>query len=104
MEATQLGRPSKYPSSMILHLSDVEEISGLDSSLKKNTAFIRRLKNIMADNYKLILSEFAGLRLTKYLEEAAGSICENRFKSTGDYAATIEVNKRQRTFLNVFIR
>lgn len=82
----------------------MEEISGLDSSLKKNTAFIRRLRNITTDNCKLILNEFVGLRLTKYLEEAAGSISDNRFKSAGDYAATIEVNKKRQWQFFEFIR
>lgn len=63
----------------------------LDASLKKCTAFIKRLRGITADNYEAIVGEFRSLRLSKYLGEVVVAVMENRPRSAGDVAAVVEV-------------
>jgi regulator of nonsense transcripts 2 len=48
----------------------------LDSSLKRNTAFVRKVKVISEDQRTSILKEAQELNLTRYLEEVANSIAE----------------------------
>lgn len=69
----------------------MDDIPNLDASLKKCTAFIKRLKGITADNYEAIMGEFLALRLSKYLGEAVVAVLENRLRSAGEVAAVIEV-------------
>lgn len=69
----------------------MDDIPSLDASVKKCTAFIKRLKSVTADNHEAIVGEFCALRLSKYLEEAVASLLENRLRSAGDVAALVEV-------------
>ncbi|XP_059153524.1 regulator of nonsense transcripts 2-like isoform X2 [Physella acuta] len=54
----------------------------LDSSLKKNTAFIRKLRNMTESQKDSLSKEFLGLNLTKYIEEVAGAIIDAKLKMT----------------------
>lgn len=68
--------------------------ASLDSSLKKNTAFIKRLRTgISASAQAGLLSEIKTLSLQKYLSEIISATAEglSRLKSAGDIAAGIEV-------------
>lgn len=75
--------------------SDVFSVgSSLDSSLKKNTAFIKRLRTgITAAAQSGLISEIRTLSLQRYLSEIIAATAEglNRLKTPGDIAAGIEV-------------
>ncbi|KAF2668337.1 putative nonsense-mediated mRNA decay factor [Microthyrium microscopicum] len=65
-----------------------------DSSLKKNTAFIKRLRTaISAPNVSLFLTEVAGLSLYKYMAEIISSLYEGlqKLKTPADIAASVQV-------------
>ncbi|KAK5072861.1 mRNA decay protein [Lithohypha guttulata] len=74
---------------------DVYQVgSSLDSSLKKNTAFIKRLRTgISASAQAGLLSEIKTLSLQKYLSEIISATAEglSRLKTAGDIAAGLEV-------------
>ena len=66
----------------------------LDSSMKKNTAFIRRLRTpTTANSTSTILQEIRSLSLTKYLSEIITACYEGltKLKTPADIAAGIEI-------------
>ena len=68
--------------------------SALDSSLKKNTAFIRRLRTgIVGDAQAQLLSDVCGLSLEKYLLEIVSAVVEGLAKSklSADVLCAVEV-------------
>lgn len=70
--AVNLAAPDSRP--------DESFFSKLDSSLKKNTAFIKKLR-VLTDAQKESLSkELLGLNLTKYIGEVAGAILDAKLK------------------------
>lgn len=54
--------------------------SKLDSSLKKNTAFIKRLRNMTEAQRESLIKDMSGLNLTKYISEAAAAIVDAKLK------------------------
>lgn len=65
-----------------------------DSSLKKNTAFIKRLRtSITGPNVNIFTQEVAGLSLHKYLSEIISACYEGlcKLKTPADIAAGVEV-------------
>lgn len=60
----------------------------LDSSLKKNTAFVKRLKQFSAGQLDGFVKDMSGLNLTKYISEVSSSLVEAKLKMT-DVAAAI---------------
>ncbi|KAK9453273.1 putative nonsense-mediated mRNA decay factor [Dipodascopsis uninucleata] len=69
--------------------------SSLDSSLKKNTAFIKRLRtSINADNQKSLLEDIRGLSLEKYLSEIISAAAEglSKCRTISDIWAGVEVS------------
>lgn len=68
--------------------------SKLDSSLKKNTAFIKKIKlSINNDQYKTILKDISTLSLEKYLSEIITSVFEGLLKvnKNEDILAAMEI-------------
>ncbi|BFZ08914.1 hypothetical protein BsWGS_11958 [Bradybaena similaris] len=59
---------------------DESFFSKLDSSLKKNTAFIRKLRNLTESQKDSLSKELLGLNLTKYIGEVAGAIIDAKMK------------------------
>src|SRR5579871_3522652 len=57
---------------------DIFKLAGsLDSSLKKNTAFITRLRTrLNAENQSALLKDIASLSLEKYIPEVVGAASE----------------------------
>ena len=74
---------------------DVYGASGsLDSSLKKNTAFIKRIRTgITASSLNTFLTEIRTLSLHKYLSEIISAAYEglSKLKSPGEVAAGVEI-------------
>lgn len=64
--------------------------SKLDSSLKKNTTFVKKLKNFSATQLDVYLKDMAGLNLTKYISEIAAAIVDAKLKMT-DVAAALKL-------------
>ncbi|XP_066561139.1 regulator of nonsense transcripts 2 isoform X1 [Amia ocellicauda] len=54
--------------------------SRLDSSLKKNTAFVKKLKTITEQQRDSLSNDFSSLNLSKYIAEAVGSVVEAKLK------------------------
>ncbi|KAJ7287430.1 transcription factor [Mycena rebaudengoi] len=71
-----------------------QESSKLDSSLKRHTALIKRMRQSMAmDNRDQILKDIETLSLEKYLDEIAGAAVEgvSRCKTEKDVWSAVEV-------------
>ena len=69
--------------------------SSLDSSLKKNTAFIKRLRtSLNADNQSALLKDISSLSLEKYIPEVVGAASEGlqKCKTISDIMAAVEVS------------
>lgn len=63
-----------------------------DGSIKKNTSFIKKLKQgVTVTNLVLLKKELMALKQEKYLEEVALSISEAQYKSLGDVLAAVEI-------------
>ncbi|KAG9489908.1 hypothetical protein GDO78_005690 [Eleutherodactylus coqui] len=62
------------------HRPEEHFFSRLDSSLKKNTAFVKKLKTITEQQRDSLSHDFNGLNLSKYIAEAAASIVEAKLK------------------------
>ncbi|XP_061662075.1 regulator of nonsense transcripts 2 isoform X2 [Syngnathoides biaculeatus] len=54
--------------------------SRLDSSLKKNTAFVKKLRTLTEQQRESLSNDFAALNLSKYIGEAVGSVVEAKLK------------------------
>ncbi|KAJ3615551.1 hypothetical protein Zmor_016331 [Zophobas morio] len=54
----------------------------LDSTIKKNSAFVKRLRNLSEDQSKALEHDFLNLNLTKYISEAVNAICEAKLKTS----------------------
>ena len=67
------------------------DLHKLDSSLKKNTAFIRKIKNFTDGQRDVVKKEMASLNLTKYIGEVAAALVEAKLKTT-DLAAALEIS------------
>ena len=90
------GRPGIAQPMVFLSAADFIDESffeKLDASIKKNSSFIKRLKQITADQRPALVAEFSQLKMTKYISEAVASIVENKLKQTGDILAAVEVPK-----------
>lgn len=75
-----------------------EYLNNLDSSIKKNSALVKRLKVFTESQKDLISSEIDRLNLTKFISEVASSIIETKLKLS-DIPAVIEIcNKLNRTY------
>lgn len=66
------------------------ELRKLDSSLKKNTAFVRKIRNFNESTKKSLMDEMQTLNLTKYLTEITTAIVEVKLKVT-DIQSVIEI-------------
>lgn len=70
------------------------ENAKLDSSLKRHTALIKRIRQSMAtDNRDQIMKEIESLSLEKYVDELAGAVVEGlgRCKTERDVWSAVEV-------------
>ncbi|KAK2583922.1 hypothetical protein KPH14_001186 [Odynerus spinipes] len=56
--------------------------SKLDSSLKRNTTFVKKLKNFSMTQLDAVLKDMANLNLTKYVSEVATALVDAKLKMT----------------------
>lgn len=52
----------------------------LDSSLKKNTAFVKKIKNFSSSQVDTYIKDMSGLNLSKYISEIAAAIVDSKLK------------------------
>lgn len=65
----------------------------LDSSLKRHTTLLNRLKSsLLVGPADALIKEIDGLTLTKYLEEIAAAIVEGASKGKGDAEVAVDVS------------
>ncbi|KAJ4812115.1 Regulator of nonsense transcripts 2 [Rhynchospora pubera] len=62
----------------------------LDSSIKRNTAVIRKLKQISEDQKDALIEDLKSVNLSKFVSEAVSYICEAKLK-TSDIQAAVQV-------------
>lgn len=78
----------------------------LDSSLKKNTAFVKKLKQFTAAQLDSLLKDMSTLNLTKYISEVSSALSEAKIKLT-DVSAAItlcsELHRVYADFPNAFL-
>ncbi|KAI9106044.1 armadillo-type protein [Phlyctochytrium arcticum] len=66
--------------------------SRLDGSIKKNTAFVRKLRvGLTHENFPSLSKELLSLKLEKYLSEVVAAILEAKLKTSADVWAAVEV-------------
>ena len=86
---------TKSAQSKLIPYTDVYNVAGaLDSSLKKNTAFIKRLRTgLSASAQDTFVTETRTLSLQKYLSEIISATAEglSRLKTSGEIATAVEV-------------
>lgn len=80
--ARQEGKKKLRQQNVECVFPDESEISKRDSSLKKNTAFIRKLKNFPPPQLDQLLKDMASLNLSKYLSEVVSALTEIKLKMT----------------------
>ncbi|CAG4943930.1 unnamed protein product [Colias eurytheme] len=64
--------------------------SKLDSGLKKNTTFVKKLKSFSATQLDALMKDLNALNLTKYISEVAAALAEAKLKMS-DIAAAISL-------------
>lgn len=64
-----------------------EYFSRLDSSLKRNTTFVKKIKQFTATHLDALLKDMAALNLTKYISEISAALVEAKLKMTDVNAA-----------------
>jgi regulator of nonsense transcripts 2 len=73
-----------------------DPLKNLDASLKRNTAFIKRLRTSLnsPDSIQFLLKEIASLSLEKYVSEIVGAVVEgiSRCKTGTEISGAIEVS------------
>lgn len=62
----------------------------LDSSIKRNTAVIKKLKQINEEQREALMDELRGVNLSKFVSEAVTAICDAKLRSS-DIQAAVQV-------------
>lgn len=70
----------------------------LDSSLKKNTAFVKKVKQFTSTQLDSLLKDISGLNLTKYISEISLAIAEAKLKVSDIPAAITLCSKLHQTY------
>ncbi|XP_046682701.1 regulator of nonsense transcripts 2 isoform X2 [Homalodisca vitripennis] len=77
---------------------DDNAIAKLDSSLKKNTAFVRKLRNFTAPQLDSLMKDMSGLNLSKYTSEVASALVEAKLKLNDVPAAVALCSEMHNTY------
>ncbi|KFB47523.1 hypothetical protein ZHAS_00015483 [Anopheles sinensis] len=67
-----------------------EDFFRYDSSVKKNTAFVKRLKQFTAQQLPSLMQDVSNLNLTKYISEVSAALIEVKLKMS-DIAAAVSL-------------
>ena len=63
-----------------------------DSSIKRNSAFVKRLRNVSKDIEDSLLKELSSLKCSKFLLEIITALLENKWKKLSDIRTAILVS------------
>lgn len=74
-------------------LPDESYFAKLDSNLKRNTAFVKKLRQFTASQMETLLKDMNSLNLTKYISEICAALVEAKFKMT-DVPAVVNLCSR----------
>lgn len=91
----------KSQNQMLSELSknkDEKDMFRLDSSIKKCTAFIKRLKNLTENQKEALSKEMSQLNLSKYLSEVAAAFTEAKLKMNDIPCALHLCSKMQQNY------
>ncbi|XP_017109245.2 regulator of nonsense transcripts 2 [Drosophila bipectinata] len=77
----------------VFELPGEEHFARLDSNLKKNTAFVKKLKLFTATQLDALLKELSALNLSKYISEICAALAEAKLKMT-DVPAVVTLASR----------
>ncbi|KAI3691889.1 hypothetical protein L6452_31691 [Arctium lappa] len=69
---------------------DSSALRTLDSSIKRNTAVIKKLKQINEEQRESLMDELRSVNLSKFVSEAVAAICDAKLKSS-DIQAAVQV-------------
>ncbi|KAL1191567.1 Regulator of nonsense transcripts UPF2 [Cardamine amara subsp. amara] len=69
---------------------DTTYLRTLDSSIKRNTAVIKKLKQINEEQREGLMDDLRGVNLSKFVSEAVTAICEAKLKSS-DIQAAVQI-------------
>ncbi|KAJ0558306.1 putative nonsense-mediated mRNA decay protein Nmd2/UPF2 [Helianthus annuus] len=69
---------------------DASALRTLDSSIKRNTAVIKKLKQINEEQRESLMDELKNVNLSKFVSEAVAAICDAKLKSS-DIQAAVQV-------------
>ncbi|OTF73596.1 regulator of nonsense transcripts 2-like protein, partial [Euroglyphus maynei] len=61
---------------------DEELFVRLDTSIKKNTAFVKKIRNMTESNKDIIMKDLENLNLTRFISELATALVETKIKAT----------------------
>ncbi|XP_065363100.1 regulator of nonsense transcripts 2 [Calliphora vicina] len=70
----------------------------LDSSLKRNTAFVKKLKQFTAAQLDILMKDMKGLNLSKYISEICSALSEAKIKMTDVPAVVLLCSKLHQTY------
>ncbi|KAI9193580.1 armadillo-type protein [Polychytrium aggregatum] len=74
------------------HRPDLSTFGNLDSSIKKNNSFIKKLRvSLSMEQLPSLTKELLGLKLEKYISEVVTAICEAKLKNSADVWAAVEI-------------
>uniref|UniRef100_A0A1B0AX55 MIF4G domain-containing protein n=1 Tax=Glossina palpalis gambiensis TaxID=67801 RepID=A0A1B0AX55_9MUSC len=79
-------------------LPDDGYFAKLDSNLKRNTAFVKKLKQFTAAQLEALLKDMKSLNLTKYISEICSALSEAKIKMTDVTAVVILCSKLHQTY------
>lgn len=75
---------------VLLLVPDSGFLRTLDSSIKRNTAVIKKLKQINEEQREVLMDELRNVNLSKFVSEAVTAICDAKLKSS-DIQAAVQV-------------
>ncbi|XP_047081890.1 regulator of nonsense transcripts UPF2 [Lolium rigidum] len=84
-QKTALRRSNQNP-----ERPDVNYLRTLDSSIKRNTTVIKKLKTINDEQKDVLMDELKSVNLSKFVSEAVSYICEAKLRSA-DIQAAVQV-------------
>ncbi|GMN51185.1 hypothetical protein TIFTF001_020343 [Ficus carica] len=82
------GNCGTYPVNSLI--PDTGFLRTLDSSIKRNTAVIKKLKQINEEQREGLLDELRSVNLSKFVSEAVTSICDAKLRSS-DIQAAVQI-------------
>jgi len=74
----------------MMFIADTGFFRTLDSSIKRNTAVIKKLKQINEEQRESLMDDLRSVNLSKFVSEAVAAICDAKLRSS-DIQAAVQV-------------